>query len=251
MTAAGRELYIVTNPKDVTMLFRNTASLTFDTYIREMMVAIGVKSSGVDKWWHAKAIEGKPGSRKPSFRIPAHVGESYVKSHLNPGAQLDHIQIDLLNRVSYHLSPEGVPLLLRGRNVLQDPEEISLYWLCREVLVDAATRTFFGDSLMDTEPDSISHFAKFDDLNWQFILKYPAALSQEMLAGREKVMQALKSYYKRPLGQRKDASELILNLEKEMRAQELDEDDMAALSILTFWAYGSHGRTDLPFGFLS
>ena len=221
--------------------YKSTATLTFDKYIRDMMVAIGVTSSGLDKWWRIQAANGSrglTGNVHAVYRTPAHVGESFVKGHLNPGKQLDDIQMGLLKRIDNHLSCD-VPAVESAsvRAMARDRGKTSLLWWCREILIDSATRTFFGDRLLQMDPDIISTFIKFDDLNWQFILKYPAVLSKEMTTARNRVIKSLTTYFQQNREKRSGASGLILALENEMRAQGLTDEDVAALLMLTFWAY--------------
>ncbi len=220
--------------------YKCTTTLTFDKYIRDMMVSIGVTPLGLDKWWRIQAPNGSrglTGNINAVYRTPAHVGESLVKGHLNPGIHLDAIQDGLLRRVDKHLS-SNVPAAesASARALVRDRGKTSLLWWCREVLIDSATRTFFGDALLKLDPDIISTFVEFDDLNWQFILKYPAALSTEMTTARNRVIKTLTTYFKQPREKTCGASALILALKSEMRGQGLEDEDVAALLMLKFWA---------------
>ena len=241
MTIAGRKLYVATNPLDATTIYRNTKSLSFDQYIRDKMVAIGVSPTGFDRWWQVPAIHGPRASTGPTkveYRAPVHVGESLVKSHLNPGIQFDSLQTEVLRRINDQLLIRPDPALTASPGTLAtDGGEISLLCWCSGILVDSATRGFFGDDLMHIEPAVVSSFVKFDDLNWQFILPYPTILARDMTAARNKVIRALTKYFERPVDMRAGASAFVLSLEKEMRSQGIDSEDIAAMLMLTVWAY--------------
>ncbi|KAL8827931.1 MAG: hypothetical protein Q9170_006813 [Blastenia crenularia] len=236
VTIAGRKLYVATNALDTTTIYKSTASLSFDQYIRDKMVAIGVSPAGFDRWWQVQAIHGlstTTGATKVTYKAPVHVGESLVKSHLNPGPRFDSLQTEALGRIDGHH-------LMHPRSLVGDGGKISLVRWCSEVLIDSTTRSFFGDDLMDIEPAVVSSFLQFDDLNWQFILPYPSFLAREMAAGRDRVIKALTKYFERPVETRTYTSAFVLSLEKEMRSQGISNEDIAAMLMLTVWAINSN-----------
>lgn len=90
--------------------------------------------------------------------------------------------------------------------------------------------------MLQIDPSIISAFVEFDDLDWQFIMTYPGLLSVKMSTARNKVIKALTTYFKQNVGRRNGASGLVLALESEMREQGLENMDIVALQMLTFWA---------------
>ncbi|KAL8935171.1 MAG: hypothetical protein Q9216_005557 [Gyalolechia sp. 2 TL-2023] len=217
--------------------------MTFDKYIRDKMVAIGVTPAGFEKWWRVQPVNDVhgPSGRKAVPKTPAHIGESIVKGHLNPGVQLDIMQTEVLKRIDRHLacstfSTGGADTCALAR----DDGSTSLLGWCSEVLIDSVTRAFFGDELMQIEPEMGPLFVKFDDLNWQFILQYPEFLSREMTSARNKMIEALTTYFERPLDTRSNASSFVLSLEKEMRMQGIGSGDIASMMMLTIWALNSN-----------
>lgn len=76
LTVAGRKLYIITCPRDVVTTYKCTTTITFDKHIRDMMIATGVTSAGLDKWWRVQAANGTrglTGNVHALYRTPAHV----------------------------------------------------------------------------------------------------------------------------------------------------------------------------------
>lgn len=201
------------------------------------MVAIGVTPAGMERWWHVQPVQDDDGptrKAKAAPKAPAHVGESIVKGHLNPGVQLDIMQTEVLRRIDSHLSCSN--FFARSQASAGDYGNTSLLDWCSEVLIDSVTQAFFGEELLRIEPDFGRTFVIFDDLNWQFILQYPGFLSREMTTARNKMIKALTIYFERPLEARSDATSFVLSLEKEMRAQSLSDKDIAGMLMLTIWA---------------
>ncbi|KAL8949025.1 MAG: hypothetical protein Q9222_004834 [Ikaeria aurantiellina] len=208
------------------------------------MVGIGVSPAGFDAWWQVQAFQSPHGSTGPAkvvYKAPVHVGESLVKGHLNPGSRLDSLQIEVLRRIKDHFSTCAGPADNAGTSSLAHVDgNTSLLRWCSEILIDSATRGFFGDELMQIDKGVASSFVEFDDLNWQFILPYPSILSRKMTSARNKVISALTTYFKRPLDTRVNASAFVLSLESEMRSQGLSDEDIAAMQMLTVWAINSN-----------
>ncbi|KAL8763458.1 MAG: hypothetical protein Q9184_000766 [Pyrenodesmia sp. 2 TL-2023] len=208
------------------------------------MLAIGVTPAGFERWWRVQPIhgvQGPTGNTKVVHKAPAHVGESIVKGHLNPGIQFDIIQTEVLKRIDSHLAcPTTSTVIPDAYSLARDDGRTSLMWWCCHVLIDGVTRAFFGDELFRIEPDIVQTFVTFDDLNWQFILQYPEFLSREMTAARNKMIKALTTYFERPLETRSNASSFVLSLEKEMRKYDIGNGDIAAMLMLTIWALNSN-----------
>lgn len=65
------------------------------------------------------------------------------------------------------------------RSSTSDTKTLSLLGWCREILLDSATRSFFGDRLLEVEPDLFETFFDFDDNSWKLTYKLPRFMSQD------------------------------------------------------------------------
>lgn len=242
ITFPGRELYLMTSPEDISRIYKNTTELTFDTFIRETLISLGASSSAVNKWIPPRLTKDDTdvthNGSSPLTSDFTHVGERLCQRQLLPGKDLDALQQVFMagihesllwNRITrkivLHSSPET--------------KTVSLLGWCREVLLESATRAFFGDRLLQINPDLFRSFFLFDASSWKLNYGYPRVLSREMYAARDTIIEALTSYFKLPKTERPGAAYLIESFEIEMKLLDIGEKDIAALVMPVYWVYVS------------
>ena len=222
----------MTSPDQIAKIYRNTSELTFDTFIRDTLGALGASKLAVDKWIPPRSAKHDlcdAAATRTNLSVDfTHVGQRLCQRQLLPGTELESVQKVLLegihdamlmSKIKPQITLESYP---KGRR-------ISLMGWCREVLLESATRTFFGDRLMQIEPNLLQSFFKFDASSWKLNYGYPRALSRDMLTARDEICTALEIYFKLPVPQRPGTSWLISNLETEMRKLDIDDKDLAGL----------------------
>lgn len=196
-------------------------------------MALGASKSAVHKWEpkdHGQVIELlSPENHK-------NVGEILFRQQLLPGNELDVLQKVFMRNIHEALLWDKIS----GKVILsmtQDSKKISLLNWTRQVLLDTATRTFFGDALLEIEPDLSRIFCEFDDDSWQLHFKYPRFLSKRMYTARDKIANALVVYFRLPEEYRQGAAWITRSFEAEMRRREIADTDIAAILIAVFWVY--------------
>ena len=238
ITFPGHQLYLMTSPEQIAKIYRNTTELTFDTFIRDTLMALGASPSAVDKWIPPRAAmddlhhsTSVPDQLSSDF---THVGERLCQRQLLPGKELETLQKTFMegihdallwNKVTPKITVQSFP----------DSRRISLLGWCREVLLEAATRAFFGDRLLHIDPNLFQSFFKFDSSSWKLNYGYPRILSQDMYAARDNIIAALETYFKLPSSERPGTSFLIDSFEKEMRQLDICDKDIAALVMPVYW----------------
>lgn len=73
-------------------------------------------------------------------------------------------------------------------------------------MVDAATRAFYGDALLDTEPTVIHDYLEFDEHSWMLLYKYPIFLAEAMSTPRERAHDSFDRYASLLQDRRQDAA---------------------------------------------
>lgn len=112
---------------------------------------------------------------------------------------------------------------------------MSLFQWCQKVLVDSATKTFFGDILLDISPDFTEHFYDYDENSWKLLYQYPRIFARDLHTAKSKMLNTLVTYLKLPKEQRSDASWLIQTLENEQRDIGIEIRDIAAMIMMGYW----------------
>ena len=105
--------------------------------------------------------------------------------------------------------------------------------------MDSATKAFFGDALLKIDPGLFQSFFDFDDDSWKLTYHYPYLLSRDMYAAKQRAVDALTTYFRSPKEVRQGESWLVRTLEAEMRGQDIEEPDIAAFVLMTYWVYVS------------
>ena len=101
--------------------------------------------------------------------------------------------------------------------------------------MDSATRAFFGDRLLELEPELLQSFFDFDDNSWKLTYKLPGFLSKEVTAAKQKGIDALTRYFQLAKEERPGEAWLVRTLEAEMRHVGIQEPDIAAFIMIFYW----------------
>lgn len=233
MTVGGMTIYIVTSPEDIGAIYRNNVTLSWDTMLDELLVGFGVRPSAIPKLWQKPS--GDPGIDKTSedgkkgLSIVHYILDLY-KRQLLPGDRFDAFSNVLKGNIEE---------LLRWDRLQQrygiKVSHISLKELCSEVLVDATTRTLFGDGIFEVEADIVRHFLDFNNDAWMLVFHYPPPRGSKLKKARRKILDAFLNYVGGSDEIRMNCSWLI---EKVMRRLETDVEyeDIAALLFMIIWA---------------
>ncbi|MCJ1465351.1 hypothetical protein MMC07_003969 [Pseudocyphellaria aurata] len=242
LTLCGQKLYIMTSPRDISRIYKSTEALTFDDFMRGMLLRLGASSDAVRRWLPSSGVNTKghiPGSSDPLPHDYGHLGEQLCRKQLLPGQNLDKLQGVLINNIEQSLQWHK----LSGNIVLyytQEVKTVSLLNWCRDVLLDGATRAFFDESLMQIDPKLFESFYVFDDLSWQLHFGYPRFMSRTMYAAKDQIIDALTVYFKQPQQERKGEVWLIRNLENEMRLLGIEDRDIAAIIMPLYWVINAN-----------
>ena len=160
--------------------------------------------------------------------------EEVYKQQLLPGEKMDvmcKVFISSLEKSLQWDSLEFCTLIEEDRQ-----KRVSLRDLCRFTMVDAATRSMFGDHLHQIEPQIVQHMLEFNDYVWMIFFRYPEYLGSLAAAPRWKITTALEAFISLPEEKR---SEQAWSIKTILRAQEIVGIDLrskASVMLLIYWA---------------
>ena len=191
----------------------------------------------VDKMWRTPGIDS-PASINPNPRhkVLAHLCEDFYRQQLHPGKKLADVQNVFLHRIEAFMSWEQIPqsIILSSSEGIR---RVSMLGWCRCILLESATRSFFGDRLLEVEPQLLQSFFDFDDNSWQLTYQLPWPLCMKMRAAKQVGINALTRYFALPKEQRTGEAWLVRNLESEMRNVGIADKDIAAFVFMVYWVY--------------
>lgn len=193
-------------------------------------------------------------NENPLQKCLIHLNSDIYKQQLYPGEKLNVLQRRFLEYIDTSLrwntlSSFCVSAPASNEVPCKEPT-FSLYKWCREVLIDAATRTFFGDILLEIDPAFTQHFNDFERNSWKLPYQYPQIFAKDVHAAKSKMLDTLMTYLSLPKEQRSDASWLIQTLENEQREICIPDRDIAALIVMGYWVINANAHK-LTFWILS
>ena len=239
ITLGGEKLYFLTSPEDVALAYRHTTSLTFDKIVEELSITFGVSGESVEKAYRRPlhelddVLSQKLQIKNPQLKSVAQFHHDLWKQQLLPGDLYREVQQQFADLIETSL----VLNRMTGHCVISsnanEGKTISLLKWTQEVLVDAALRIFFGDKLLELDPNLPRHFLEFDDESWKLVYKWPNAT--KMHIAKAKMTNVLVRYLALPQEERKGAAYLVEMMEKTQRALDFSEEDIANVFCIVLW----------------
>lgn len=239
ITLGGEKLYILTSPEDVAVAYKNTTHLTFDHVVYELSITFGVTHAAMDKAYRKPTRDDDKLSLKlrinnPQLKSLTQLNSDFYKQQLHPGEKFDLLQKRFLELIDKSIRPESLsyPYVLSSTF---DEKIVSLQGWCQDILLNAGTKAFFGEKILQIDPDLMRNFLDFDADNWKLWYKWPQA--REMHAAKAKVTKTLREYLRLPHHDRADAAWLIQNMEATQRAIGMDDQDIATVLTMVYFVY--------------
>ncbi|KAF1994747.1 cytochrome P450 [Amniculicola lignicola CBS 123094] len=243
ITLAGQTVYILTGPADVTAAYRNTASLSMDVFLQDLMCGFEITPDGTRRVYEeqGKTNEVKILSDNPSGKSLVHLMVDWFRIQLSPGDNLNKLGQVTCDYFEEALRWENIndPLYVLSSST-ENYKDISLYHFCEQLLLGAAVRSFFGDVLIEGSPNLHKDFLAFDEVSWKLLYQYPKAFSGDMHNAKDKIVDALEKYFALPLSSRPDANWFVRHQEAEMRALGVSPRDMARMIGLIYWVINTN-----------
>lgn len=245
LTVFGATIYVVLTAADVATVFRRTDALTFDNYVTDIMMQIGLSPEAIGKMWQYQPAS--TGGRKgpvipnPGKKPLVHLSEAIFKYQLHPGKHLDKLQDVLLGRIHDIMTWEAMTLsskVVLDHDNIGGCRRISLLNWVQFVMLEGATRAFFGNALLDkVDPDVLDDFASFDDQSWKLVYRLPPPWSSSMNRSLKRAKASFTRYFEMPVDERLDACWMVRAMESEMAAAGIQPSDIAANLFLIYWVY--------------
>ena len=104
------------------------------------------------------------------------------------------------------------------------------------MLVDALSRTLFGDRIYEVAPDLVQSLLDFNDVAWMLIFHYPQPADSKLKKARSSILRSFMKYMQAPNDIRYGQAWLIERVMKEHKTLDISDQDKAALLLMIYWA---------------
>ncbi|KAF2815105.1 cytochrome P450 [Mytilinidion resinicola] len=190
VTVFGETIYILTSPRDVSGVFKETTTLSTDQV--NINRSFGVSDAGTEQMTRpafVDAVKGERGGLKDYNYMSEHIRHS----QLLPGHQMDILSRDFMQLFEVEMR-SGTP---EGKYVIGSTGEGGRVVLVKnwaaQSLIRATTHALFGHCLLEMEPQLTDTFLRFDDKSWMVIYNYPEMFAKETYELKEELIQIFMS----------------------------------------------------------
>lgn len=234
---AGKRIAVITSPSDVSQVFKDEASFSFDPCIDSIYKGVGNVSDEANIILWRTPEEGFTSLHpNPKGKVLVHTGNALLHKQLLEPKALDELSEKVLGYI------EGT---MRWQSFFQnsiltstsDTKVVSLHCWCRDVLIEAQTRAFFGEYLQELEPQMTLIFDQWDINSWMIPYKYPAFMAKAAIQPRDKLIKTLNQYINSPRETWSEGVPFIRELVDEERYAGLSTEDSARILMIILWGY--------------
>lgn len=221
------------SPKDMSTVYKNISTLTFDGFIRDLYTTFGMSRDGVRLMWQTTSSKSQ-GNVDPSKNQQVHLGQGVHRQQLHPGNQLEDITTRYLDCIQQSLTWDAI-LICSVSAQTEKGKVISLYGWCAAVLGNATIHALFGDTLLELEPRLLEYFAIFDEESWKLTFQLPPLLAGRMHAAKDEIRKAYIRYFELPSEKRDGACHYISTVEAKQRQAGMTDRDIGIAAQMFFW----------------
>jgi cholesterol 7alpha-monooxygenase len=225
--------------------------LNFDTHLARLLRNFGVKAAAFKKAWH----KPEPGDWcyipnnpiNPGQLDLIHLVEETFKKQLLPGKHMDSLSQAFMDSLytTFHWDNLDACLNYKYPSCVWCGEHcthgqlryVSLYSLSRFFIVEATTRSLFGNSMHEVEPDIVQIISEFNDHVWMVVFGYSPPWNIPSDKPRKRLMTALIKFIKLPSHKRGNEAWAIRTILQALDIVEIDIESRASMLLMSFWAY--------------
>jgi hypothetical protein len=134
-------------------VYQNTTFLTFHGFIRDLYASMEMSSDGINKMWQLASNRADMSENRNVHEN--HLGEGIHREQLHPGSHLDKMTenyIVVIERdTQWIVNHDAI-------SCAKEEKTLSLHHWCAKILGTAAVEGFFGEILLELEPELLKHF---------------------------------------------------------------------------------------------
>lgn len=235
-----KRVYILAELNDTTrvrqMAMTITSWLSFESFVQTLMKTNGNDDRVISAMYSALPTNkrGFPNPHGDSLGVLAqkmHIHQLY------PSENLVALQHEVKNWIASYLSFDVLQTECSHTSSQSLRVQLPLYQWCSNTFVRLGQHVYFGETLNSIDPGLPTAFLEFDERIWKMLYQYPGFLSRDMSVPRKRVVASLRRYFQMPREERAvKIAWLIDAMEDDMRALEIDDENLAILMFHLYFA---------------
>ncbi|OCK77573.1 cytochrome P450, partial [Lepidopterella palustris CBS 459.81] len=230
ITVFGEKLYILTSPRDVSGVFKETSTLSIDDV--EINRSFGISAPGTEQMTRKMFIdETKAKNEKRDYNA---MSADARHAQLLPGPQLEVLTKDFMRLFEEEMrggtAPEKYVLSSKG-----DSKVVSVKMWGAHVLIRATARALFGEALHKVAPQVTETFLDFDEKSWMILYNYPEFFGKKTYILKEELIQMFIKYLSVPDDKRSDRAWWFKETDRLENELGMDVRDRAIRTMQQYW----------------
>ncbi|PSN66567.1 cytochrome P450 [Corynespora cassiicola Philippines] len=239
ITLVTRKMYFVVDPEDAANVYKNTTSFVFDKVVQSLQRTFGISDETMTATWkpgydHAASgekIDDHDKARKLSSKSLGELSMDFWRMQTVGTEGYNDLETKFSRYINILLSEQV-------DRAASNAGSIRLSHLTNVVLVGAALRALFGESLLEMQPDLVETYVAFDTESWKLWFKWPFA--KTMYERKALLENALKRWVEIPLERRPGRSFLIDTVERTQRGLGTSTSDLAKIMNLIIFVVNTN-----------
>lgn len=232
---AGESIAVVLSPTDAAKVYKDEKPFSFDPFIDTIYRGVANVSAGGNTILWRTPKEGFTSLHpNPKEKVLVHTGNALLHKQLLNPLELQ----ELTERVLSYIERTTRWDSFFETSILSshaDAKVVSLHCWCRDVLIEAQSRTFFGEYLRELEPRMTAIFDEWDINSWMITYRYPSFMAKAATLPRDRLIRTLTRYLEAPREKRSGGVPFVNELEDEERCAGLSKQDSARILMIILW----------------
>lgn len=235
LTVAGERIAVLTSPSEASQIFRDESTFAFDPFIDTVYRGVAnVSDKGNSLLWRTPKEGFISLHPNPKNKVLVHTGNALLHKQLLEPRSLHELTVKVLSYAEETMQWDS----FFESSVMAstaDLKVVSLHCWCRDVLIGAQSRAFFGEYLREIEPHMTQIFDDWDINSWMITYRYPMFMAGAATKPRDKLIQSLTRYLESPREKRSGGVPFVNELEDEERHAGLSNEDSARILMIILW----------------
>ena len=240
-------MIILTSNRDVAAAWKDTAALTFDPFVQQLMTLLSMSKETQKTLFKDEPETFMPAEKKseslllknnPLHQAFYHLQMEWVKQQLSSDMLTD-IGNNFMGYINQSLRMDSFSSSVVYASTPVE-KSISLKKMVRYCLVSSATKAFFGPQMQEVDPRFLEYYFNFEEAAWKMFYQYPRLLARDLYGAAEGILSTMTRYYDGPGSANTELVWTFKTIEAEMRHLGLPSRDIAIMTFMLFWGSAKH-----------
>ena len=217
-------------------MYKSSTSLSWDYYLKELLLSFGVDNSVISKNLRSPKTHQNGHTKKPNgFHVERKSlvswTEDLYRQQFPPGPRYQKLSNSMLSLVDDALQWKKLP----SRYTVNE-ERIPLMDFCGNTLIQATTGSLLGDLIYEIEPKFTTMMIDFNEEAWKLLMfPYPQLVVSRLHNAKKGIHKALYKYVRSSPESQTQLAWVIDEILEAKEAADISDADKASMIHTLLW----------------